>query len=81
MPSSEKKHSDRRPDKRRANQLKNYARYSGLGFQLLVSLLLGFFIGQKLDHWVGTKNPWFTISLIFLAFFASMVYLIKKLPK
>ena len=70
-----------KPGKKKSNQLKDFARYSGLGFQILISLLLGFFAGQKLDQWVGTQNPWFTILFIFISFFASMVYLIKKIPK
>lgn len=80
MSSSEKNNGGQKPNKKN-DQLKNFARYSGLGFQILLSLLLGFFAGQKLDEWTGTQNPWFTILLIFVSFFASMVYLIKKLPK
>ncbi|MCG8319455.1 MAG: AtpZ/AtpI family protein [Cytophagales bacterium] len=81
MSFSEKSDTEQKPGKKKSNQLKNYAKYSGLGFQLLVSLLLGFFAGQKLDAWAGTQNPWFTIIFIFLSFFGSMVYLVKKLPK
>ena len=81
MSSSEKNDTGQKPKKKGNNQLKNYVRFSGLGFQILLSLLLGFFVGQQLDKWVGTQNPWFTILLIFVSFFGSMVYLIKKLPK
>ena len=81
MSFSEKNDIDQKPEKRKSNQLKNYAKYTGLGFQILIALLLGFFVGQKLDEWVGTQNPWFTIASIFLSFFSSMIYLIKKLPK
>lgn len=81
MSSQEKNDTDQKARKRKASQLRIYAKYSGLGFQILISLILGFFAGQKLDEWVGNKNPWFTILLIFISFFGAMVYLIKKLPK
>ena len=61
--------------------MKTYARYSGLGLQLLMSILLGFFLGQQVDKWLGLETPWFTILFIFIFFLASMFYLVKSLFK
>ncbi len=81
---SEKKQNQPKPEekiKKASNAYKNYAKYSGLGFQIVLSLLAGFFLGQQLDKWLNTSNPWFTILMVFVFFAGSMVFLIKKLPK
>ena len=58
-----------------------YLRYTGLAMQMLVTIGLGVFLGLKLDEWVDTKTPWFTIgcSLFFIA--AALISLIRSLPK
>ena len=42
--------------------LSNYAKYSGMAFQMLAIILLGLFAGYKLDIWLHTK-PLLTIVL------------------
>ncbi len=44
------------------NPLENYARYTSLGVQMLVIILLGVFGGYKLDGYLGS-TPAFTIVL------------------
>lgn len=58
-----------------------YIRYTGMAMQMLVTIGVGVFLGLKLDEWVGTKTPWFTIgcSLFFIA--AALISLIRGLPK
>lgn len=58
-----------------------YLRYSGMAMQMLVTIVFGVWLGMKLDGWVGTKTPWFTIgcSLFFIA--AALISLIRSLPK
>jgi ATP synthase protein I len=46
--------------------LKDYARYSNLGMQMIVVILLGVFGGIKLDKWLHTEFPIFTVVLSFL---------------
>jgi F0F1-type ATP synthase assembly protein I len=43
-------------------QLNAYARYSGMGLQMLVIILVGVFGGYKLDAWLHTK-PFLIIIL------------------
>jgi len=38
----------------RKRQLNSYARYSGMGLQMLVIILIGVFGGYKLDQWLHT---------------------------
>ncbi len=50
------------------NSLNTVMRYSGIGFQIGGSVLLGFAIGYGLDKWLHTSQPYFMLafSLIFL---------------
>jgi F0F1-type ATP synthase assembly protein I len=43
--------------------LSNYARYSGLAFQMVAIILIGVFGGIKLDKWLSLKFPVFTVIL------------------
>jgi ATP synthase protein I len=52
--------------------LKDYSRYSNLGFQMIVIILLGVFGGIKLDKLVQTKFPVFTVVLSFLSVILAM---------
>jgi F0F1-type ATP synthase assembly protein I len=46
----------------------SYLKYSGIGFQLAATIGAGVFIGYKLDKWLKTPSPYFTVafSLVFL---------------
>ena len=63
------------------NPLRQYARYSGLAFQLLAVIFLGVWLGIKLDQWLNLTFPVFTLSLCMAALAGSLLYLIKTLPK
>ncbi len=52
--------------------LKDYARYSNLGLQMIVVILLGVFGGIKLDKYLQTKFPVFTVVLSFLGVILAM---------
>lgn len=58
-----------------------YLRYSGMAMQMLVTIGAGVFLGIKLDEWLETRTPWFTIgcSLFFIA--AALVAAVRGLPK
>ncbi len=53
----------RTPDK-----FRRYLRYSTVGLEMGFAVLIGLFIGQYLDRWLGT-DPWFL--LLFLLFGAA----------
>lgn len=60
--------------------LNNYARYSGMAFQMLAIILVGVFGGFKLDEWFNTK-PLLTIILSLLAVALSIYYTTRDLLK
>ncbi|MCC5931786.1 MAG: AtpZ/AtpI family protein [Cyclobacteriaceae bacterium] len=63
------------------NPYKDYARYTGLAFQMAGLIFLGYWLGKQLDQYFELKIPAFTISLILLFIFAALYSLIKSLPK
>jgi F0F1-type ATP synthase assembly protein I len=65
----------------RQEQLKPYLKYSGLGFQMIVVLVLAAWGGQTLDEKQGNHNPWWTIGLMLLGVIASMYMIIKSVIK
>ena len=58
--------------------LKDYARYSGLAFQMLFIILAGVLGGLKLDEWLNLK-PLFTIVLTIISVVMAIYFAIKDL--
>jgi F0F1-type ATP synthase assembly protein I len=67
---------------RKKSLLNNYARYSGLAFQMLAIILIGVWAGIKLDEWLEMQIPVFTIVLsvlfVFLAIYSAIREFLKK---
>ncbi len=66
--------------KNSSSEVSSYARYSGLAFQMMITIGLGVWGGIKLDEWLNLR-PLFTVSLSLLAVIGSLVQLIRGLPK
>jgi len=64
--------------KKSKKSLANYARYTSIAFQMLAIILVGVFGGIKLDEWVGTEFPVFTVVLSFLAVIASILSVVRE---
>ena len=61
--------------------INEYVKYSGLAFQMAALILLGYWLGSKIDKWLELSIPVFTIILILLFLSVSFYSLIKSLPK
>jgi len=61
--------------------LSNYARYTGIAFQMGVIIFLTTWGGIKLDDLIGFVNPVFTIILSLLGVFAAIYTAIKEFLK
>lgn len=70
----------KRKNKKKEN-LYFFAKYSGLFFEMLGIILLGTFVGYKIDKKYSFKIPIFTIALSLLAVFISLYLVIKSLKK
>ena len=67
-------------DKRKA-LLRSYARYSGLGFQMIGIIGAFAFGGVKLDERIAAKTPWFTIVGCLTGIAISFYLVIKQLKE
>ena len=61
--------------------IKDFARYSGMAFQMIGIILVTTWGGIKLDHITGTKTPVFTIVLSLLGVFAAIYTAVKDFIK
>ena len=73
------KQSNPKKSKSNPSKLNNYARYSGLAFQMIAIILVGVFGGIKLDEIVKWEFPVFTLVLTLISVIASMYYAVKDL--
>lgn len=62
-------------------RLNNYAKYSAMVFQMLAVIGLGVFGGIKMDEWLNTSFPVFTVIFSFLAVILAIYYAVKDFIK
>ena len=58
-----------------------YQRFIGAAFQMLITILLGVWLGRYLDSYFETRKPWFTLGFALLAIGVALYGLIRSLPK
>lgn len=64
--------------KRKSSSLTDYARYSGLAFQMLGSILLCVYLGYRFDKWVQWDFPAGIIAGVFIGLFAAIYPVVKS---
>ena len=79
------KHADE-DQKQAVSRLRDVAKYSGLAFQIGFIILIGAWIGKKLDGYFGTSQPVFTLMCslgsVFAALYISLKdFIVKKPPR
>lgn len=75
--SSQNKDQNQKKDKNGTSGLKTFARYSGMGFQMLAVILLFYWAGSKLDERASTEKPVYTAILTLLGVFAGLYLALK----
>jgi F0F1-type ATP synthase assembly protein I len=74
----EEKQQKKKYQKNRQNKnLNDFARYSGIAFQMIAIILITTWGGIKLDKIAETEKPVFTIILSLLGVFAAIYTVIK----
>lgn len=63
------------------NSLKAYAKYSGIAFQMAAIILVGLWLGMKLDEYLEFSIPVLTVLFTFLSFGVALYYLFKGIAK
>ena len=69
------------PDPNGSDRLRAFARYSGIGVQMLAIIGLSTWLGLWLDQHYHTQNPWFTIVLMLLGLGAALYNVIRSLTR
>ena len=59
----------------------SFLKYSGLGLQMLATIGVGAWLGQKLDQYLGLKFPVFLLTFVFVLFGGVMYQLYRMLNK
>lgn len=62
-------------------KMRNYAKYSGMGFQMAGTVLIGALLGRWIDNKMANETPYFTILLVVLFTAAAMYLAIKDFIK
>jgi ATP synthase protein I len=65
------------PKSQENKDVKSYARYTGMAFQMLGIILVTVWGGMKLDKLTGWHTPVFTIVLSLLGVFAAIYVAVK----
>ena len=76
----EKNLKNKKPDKE-GNGLNDYAKYSGIAFQMIGVILITVWGGTKLDELLKLETPVFTIVLSLLGVFSAIYIAIKDFIK
>jgi ATP synthase protein I len=69
------------PKKQENKDLNNYAKYSGIAFQMVVIIAVTTWGGIKLDKLAGFETPVFTIILSLLGVLAAIYTAVKDFIK
>lgn len=65
----------------RKKPLNDYAKYSAMGFQIVIIIFIGVFGGYKLDKFLDLSFPIFTILLSLLSVVLAIYFVVKDLLK
>ncbi len=68
-------------EKEPKKKLSNYAKYTGLGLQMVAIILVGVFGGYKLDEYFELGFPVFTIILSLASVVLAIYYSVKDFIK
>ena len=72
---------NKEPQNHQNNPLNNYAKYSGLAFQMGAVIAVAVWGGVKLDKLIGTDKSIFTIILSLLGVFTAIYVAVKDFIK
>ena len=66
-------------EKKGRSQLKNWAIFSGIAFQMGATIFLCAWAGKKLDERYPSGKNWFTIGFVLFGLVASVFVVLKQL--
>ena len=63
------------------NNISNYARFSGIAFQMGGTIFAGAYLGKWLDSLYPMEKKWFTIALTLLSVAAALYNVLRQVNK
>ncbi|MCY2686566.1 AtpZ/AtpI family protein [Salinimicrobium sp. TH3] len=63
------------------SQLKNWAVFTGIAFQMGATIFICAWIGKKLDERYPMEKNWFTIGFVLFGLVASVYVVLKQLKR
>ena len=63
------------------NQLKNWAVFTGIAFQMGATIFICAWIGRELDERYTTGKKWFTLGFVLFGLVASVYVVLKQLKR
>ncbi len=63
---------------RMAKNQKHWLAYSGLGIQMVVTMLFFLWVGQKIENYILIQSPWGQLLGLFFGIFVSLYNLLKS---
>lgn len=77
----EEQQKEKNPKKSSDKGIRDFARYSGIAFQMIAIILVTTWGGVRLDKVVSWKTPVFTIVLSLLGVFAAIYFMVRDFIK
>ena len=68
-------------NQKKSKTFRKFLKFSGIGFQLGITMYLASLLGEKIDTHYNFEKPWATLFLIVLALFIFVLNLIRQLKK
>lgn len=63
------------------SQLKNWAIFTGIAFEMGGTIFVCAWLGQKMDERYPSNNNWFTLGFVLFGLLASVFLVLKQLKK
>lgn len=67
--------------KNQGEQLRNFARLSGIAFQMGGTIFVCAYLGKRLDDYYNNEKKWFTMGFVLFGVTASLYLVIKQLNR
>ena len=72
---------EKKPEKKSNNTRNNFARFSGIAFQMGATIFLAAYAGKWLDIKYPADKKWFTITLTLLGVALSLYNVLRQINK
>ena len=63
------------------NRYNAYMKYSGIGLQMFIIIILGILGGMKLNSYFGFEKPYITAISALFSVILSMIYAVRQVTK